>query len=184
MTDTMDLGRGFARGDELALRRVYERYSGPMFAIAMGQLGDRSLAEEAVQRAFIQAWQAAGSFDTTRELGPWLYQIVRRCAVDVHRSHRKQQPTSSLDEVPDSTVAQDAISADQLWITWTVRAAVDDLEPWQRDVVHLAYFEDLGYSEIAARLGIAVGTVKSRVFRAHRRLAELLLPHVPHMLGR
>lgn len=179
MTATMHepLETRFQRGDQTAMTELYRRYSGPMFVTALGLLGDRELAADAVQRAFVQAWQAADGFDPGRELRPWLYAITRRAAVDVHRRERRgreqlgrQGPTG-----PDATT--DGPSLDRIWRAWQVRTALDRLPPDERRVLRLAYFGGYSQREIATALGLAVGTVKSRTARAQRHLT-VLLDHV------
>ena len=76
---------GFRTGDESAVRAVYDTYGRLVFSVAMRVLGDRSLAEEATQQTFVQAWRNAAQFDGDREMGPWLATIVRRVAIDIHR---------------------------------------------------------------------------------------------------
>ncbi|WP_188193205.1 RNA polymerase sigma factor [Nonomuraea sp. SYSU D8015] len=165
--DDQTLRLRFQAGDDTALRQVWERYGGALFATALNLLGDPGLAEEAVQDALVRMWRSAGNFDASRELAPWLYQIVRRCAVDVHRRHNRRPATAPLPELPIEAEPAD----DRLWL---VRAAVRELEPAQREVVELMYFQGLGHQAVADRLGIPVGTVKSRASRACRRLADQL----------
>jgi hypothetical protein len=73
----------FAAGDEDAVRTIYRAYGRLVFAVAYKVLGDRGLAEDATQQAFLQAWRAAASFEPSKELGPWLATIARRAAIDV-----------------------------------------------------------------------------------------------------
>ena len=77
MLDQAEASR-FRDGDPDAVRGVYRAYRGLVFAVAYKILGDRRVAEEATQQAFVQAWRAAGDHDLTRELGPWLAVIARR----------------------------------------------------------------------------------------------------------
>jgi RNA polymerase sigma factor (sigma-70 family) len=84
MLDQGGAGR-FRDGDPDAVRAVYRDYGGLAFAVAYDMLGDRRLAEEATQQAFVQAWRRAGDYDLTQELGPWLAVITRRAAIDILR---------------------------------------------------------------------------------------------------
>src|SRR6516165_2383147 len=77
--------RRFRDGDSDAVRAVYRSYGRLVYAVAYKVLGDRGLAEEATQQAFLKAWRAAASFEPSKELGPWLATIARRAAIDVHR---------------------------------------------------------------------------------------------------
>jgi RNA polymerase sigma-70 factor (ECF subfamily) len=170
MDDDTELNTRFALGDEAAVRAVYQRYGGAMFAVAMSMLRDRDRAAECVQQAFVKAWRSSRSFDATRDLRPWLATITRRVAVDIYR-HEARGRTESRADVDDSVVP---LAFERTWEAFEVRAALDQLPGEEREVVRLAHFDGLTHSEIADRLGVPVGTVKSRSFRAHRRLAGLL----------
>jgi RNA polymerase sigma factor (sigma-70 family) len=165
----------FRRGDDHAVRAMYAGYGRLVFAVAHRVLGDRSLADEATQQTFVQAWRAASSFDVDRDPAPWLATIARRVAIDIQRREQRR-PATPLDDAPsgDSSMVTAAPSAEQLWETWEVRAAIESLVPDERVVVQLQHLEGFTHQEIADRLGIAVGTVKSRSFRAHRTLATRL----------
>lgn len=139
-----------------------------MAALAYRLLGDRELADEAVQLSFVRAWRAAHRFDPVRELRPWLYSITRRAAIDVWRGERPHLAAVPMtdDDFPAGEPAPEAVSR--------VRTALDRLPFEERDVLRLAYFEDLTHREIAERLDIPVGTVGTRASRAKRRMAALL----------
>jgi RNA polymerase sigma-70 factor, ECF subfamily len=170
------LGRRFATGDTEALREVYTSYGGPMLTAALHHLaGDHRLAEEAVQSAMLKAWRAAPTFDTSRPLAPWLYAIVRHCAIDLRRHEHRRRRTAQ--ETADEELTAEQIDACESAATaWTVRAALDRLPAKQHSVLRLMYFEGLTQGEIAARLGIPLGTVKTRAARGHHRLRDLLSP--------
>ena len=166
-----DLRRRFAAGEESAFAEVYRRYSGPMYAVALQAVGGRELAADVVQQAFLQAWRAAGSYSPDVDMGPWLFTITRRAAIDAYRRERRHSAVSWDDDV-DPPVA--GPSLESAWETWEVRRALGDLPAEERDVVRLAYHEGLTQSQTAQRLGVPLGTVKSRTQRAHRRLSGLL----------
>jgi RNA polymerase sigma factor (sigma-70 family) len=166
---------GFRAGDPSSTQAVYRAYSGLVVGVAHRVLGDRSLAEEAAQQAFVQAWRAAPTFDPSRALGPWLATIARRVAIDIHRREavRSHRSIEELDG-PDLRVLALADGAERAFDAGLVRSAVDDLPADERAVVRLQHLDGLTQVEIAARLGIPLGTVKSRSSRAHRRLASSL----------
>ena len=170
-----DVLAGFAAGDPEAVRAVYKAYGRLVYAVAYKLLGDQGLAEEATQQAFVQAWRAAGSYDPAREVGPWLATIARRTAIDIHRREARGRH-GSLDgaDPGDQALISLPPSAEQVYDVWEVRRAIDALDPRDAELVRLQHFEDLTHAQIAERLGIPVGTVKSRSFRVHRRLAGLL----------
>jgi RNA polymerase sigma factor (sigma-70 family) len=166
---------GFRAGDDDAVREVYRAYSGLVYAVAIRVLRDRGLADEATQQSFLQAWRSAGRFEENRDLGPWLVTIARRVAIDIYRREARR-PTTNLD---DAGVGHPALvslppSEDQAWQVWQVRQAIDSLSPDERQIVQLQHLDGYTQSEIAERLGIALGTVKSRSFRAHKTLAVRL----------
>jgi RNA polymerase sigma factor (sigma-70 family) len=169
MTDR-ELADRFPSGSDEIVRAVYRRFGGPVYTVAMSILGDAGRAADVVQATFVNAWQAAHRFDPSRELGPWLYTIARRQAIDAYRRERRSEPTdpSELDivELPPSL--------EQAWEAWQVRLALEELPVDERDVVRLSWYDGLAHPEIAERLGVPIGTVKSRSFRAHKRLASLL----------
>lgn len=169
--DDRALVDAFRRGDEEAVRTVYQRHSRAVMTVAMSILGDRHLAAEAVQLTFLKAWRAAGSFDPDRRLAPWLYAIARRTAIDLHRSERR--PTrSDHDELVELPVAGPDVT--DTWEAWEIRVAIDQLDDDEQIVVRLAHFDGLTHAQIAEQLDVPVGTVKSRSHRAHQRLARLL----------
>jgi RNA polymerase sigma-70 factor (ECF subfamily) len=166
---------GFRAGDPEAVRAVYQAYGRLVFAVAHRILGDRQLAEDATQETFVKAWRAAASFDPTRDPGPWLATIARRVAIDLQRREARRSH-GNLDEVPPTNPALVTLpdSAASAYDVWEVRRALGDLPAEEREVVRLQHLEGLTHVEIAERMGIPVGTVKSRSARAYRRLAGWL----------
>lgn len=170
--DDAELAKRFASGDRDMLRDVYQRYGRLVYSVAYKVLGDVGLAEDATQQTFVQAWRAAGSFDPSRPLSTWLAAISRRAAIDVYRRERRHA-TVDLD-AGGSALASAPPSTDQMSDVWEVRKALETLPEQDRELIRLQHFNELTHTEIAARLAIPVGTVKSRSFRAHRRLADRL----------
>jgi len=166
-----DVVQAFRAGDVEALGAVYDRYSRPVWSVAMSVLHDRALAEDAAQETFLRAWRAASSYDPARPMGPWLFTIARRTAIDVHRRETRPTQGGHADE-QDAVVTMPGI--ERAWDAWQVRAALAELPPDERDVVRMSHFEDMSHREIAEALAVPVGTVKSRSHRAHRRLATRL----------
>jgi RNA polymerase sigma-70 factor (ECF subfamily) len=174
-----------ARGDELpaatlqrfrekdpdALGEVYDRYRRAVWAVALSITRADHLAQEAVQEIFIRAWNAAATYDPTRDLGPWLMTIARHASLDLIR--RELRPTRGGHEAETDVVVEET-GIDEVWLSWEIQEALRRLSDDEREIVRLSFFEDLTQVQVAARLGLPLGTVKSRSHRAHRRLAELL----------
>ena len=169
-TDDRELAHRFSSGDDESVRAVYERYGRAVHTVAYSIVRDSATAADVVQATFVKAWRAAGTFDPERDLGPWLYTIARRQAIDTLRRERRIEPAEP--EVID--VVEPPPSLESAWEAWEVRLAVDQLPDDEREVVRLAWFVGLSHPEIADQLAVPVGTVKSRSHRAHKRLASLL----------
>ena len=168
--DEADL-RLFAAGDEGALGRIYYRYYGPMLVVALRTVGRHDLAADIVQQAFLQAWRSAASLAPGTPIAPWLFTITTRCAIDLWRKESRQEP---VDPSSPTFAASVPPGTDGLWEAWQVRRALARLDPGERELIRLAYFDQLSQSEIATRLGMPLGTVKSRTRRGQAHLAELL----------
>ena len=158
----------FVRRDPDAVRSLYHEYGRLVYAVALRILRRPELAEEATQQTFVRAWQAADRFDVGRDPGPWLATIARRIAIDVHRYEARREA------LPFGAVEPAAPDGTPLELVWDVRRAIDALPDDEATVLRLQHLEGLSQAEIAEQLGLALGTVKSRSFRAHRKLATRL----------
>jgi len=169
------LSARFRDGDPDAVRAAYSAYGRLVYAVAYSVLAERGLAEEATQQTFVKAWRSAASVDPARDLGPWLATIARRVAIDIYRreTHRAANPLEAVPADHPALVSL-PVAVEDAYEIWEVRRAVSHLPGEEREVVRAQHFEGLTHEQIAARLGIPVGTVKSRSFRAHRRLASEL----------
>ena len=159
-----------ARNDDDAARRLYRKYRMELFRFGVHVLNDQGLAEEMVQETFIKFCQRAGSYDAAR--GPvraWLFTIARSAAIDIARrpSSRPLLPVEDFQLPPQYDTVDEALTV------LTVDQALDKLPSIYGDVMRLVR-DDLTQAEIAERLGIPVGTVKSRTAKAADTLrAEL-----------
>ena len=169
-----ELASWFASGDADSVRVVYQTYGRLVFAIAFRVLGDTGLAEDATQQTFVQAWRAAGSYDPSRALAAWLTTIAKRVAIDVHRRERRHRNLVNIDTSDSASLVTLPPSAEQINDVAEVRRALDELPPSERDLIRMQHFGELSQAEIANKLEIPLGTVRSRTFRAHRRLASIL----------
>ena len=130
---------GFAAGDPDAVRAVYGDYGGLVYAVAYKTLGDRDLAEEATQQAFVQAWRASGSYDPAREMGSWLATIARRAAIDVYRREARRSHGSLDDADPaDPALVTLPPSIDRVYDVWEVRRAIGTLDPDDAELVRFS----------------------------------------------
>jgi len=167
-----ELAERLAGGDKDAVRDLYREYGRLVFTVANRILGDRGLAEEATQQAFVKLWQAAATVDGDRDIRPLLCTITRRVAYDISGRERRR-PWTELNEAT-APAPTEGNGIERAWTTWRVRAALDRLPAEEAEVMRLQHQQGMTHSEIADQLGTPVGTVKSRSHRAHTRLARLL----------
>jgi RNA polymerase sigma-70 factor, ECF subfamily len=173
-TDTTDeqLVARMIGGDQDALASLYDRRRSVVFALALRILRDRAEAEEALADVFHQAWRHAAAFDPGRgTVIGWLFNLCRSRAIDRVRARgRRDAGLAQMTRAEEGTrVAGAAASvgpeeaADVAVKRRMVGAALGSLSAAQRAAIELAYFEGLSHSEIAARLGEPLGTVKTRI---------------------
>jgi RNA polymerase sigma-70 factor, ECF subfamily len=166
-----ELIRQCQRGDGAAFRRLYERHAHLALRTAYGVLHDRALAEDAVQEAFVRAFNNIAKFDAERSFGPWLTRIVVNEAIRLTQWRRKGGDPTAND------IHQIAAEDPEREITQSERRrllqeSVADLPPDLSALVVLKYFRDLSDPEIARTMECPVGTVKSRLARARAMLKE------------
>ena len=172
-----------ARGDENALRSLYERYGKIVYSVSYRVTADAQLAEECTQDVFVRVWRRAREFDSSRaKVSTWLFAITRNRAIELWRSRARQlarvdarpfdDPDAAAGTVdagaPDP--AELAAAADE---AVRVAKALAELPPEQVEALQLAYFDGLSHSEIAQHLGLPLGTVKGRIRLALRQLRGL-----------
>jgi len=159
-----------ASGDRGALASLYDRHSGVLLGLAMRIVRDRREAEDLLHDVFLEAWRSAKDFDPKRgRVRTWLAIRMRSRALDHQKSARvsRNAGDAGLDMMVDD---REHASPDH---------ALADLGPEQRRVLELAYFEGLSCTEIAARVSIPVGTVKSRIAAGLDRLRNGLSRRSP-----
>jgi RNA polymerase sigma-70 factor, ECF subfamily len=148
-------------GDEGAMETIFRRFSGPIYSVALRVLHDTGQAEDVMQEIFLQLWRNPQVFVQGRgSLGAWLVVVARNRAIDLLR---RRKPTDSVDDVVLASSFNVADEAERNALMEKVRGVLSTLPAEQRKSVELAYFEGLSHSEIAARTGDPLGTVKTRI---------------------
>jgi RNA polymerase sigma-70 factor (ECF subfamily) len=180
-----DLVRRVQQGDSSAFGELVLRYQDRIYTVCLRQLGERTLAEEVAQDVFLSAFRALGNFRGDAKLSTWLFRIaINQCKnkrlYNRRRAHGRHEPLDG-EPHPDRPARQLAhpergpdagvhrSEAERL-----LAEALQELEPDYRSIIVLRDIEDLAYDDIAEALGIARGTVKSRLHRARAQLARLL----------
>jgi RNA polymerase sigma-70 factor (ECF subfamily) len=163
-----------ARSEQSALAELYDRYGRPAYGLALRVLRDESLAEDAVQDAFLAVWRTAARFVPEKgKASTWILTVVHRRAVDVVRREQRRR-TDSLEQAPEPGAGG---ADEEAWLRLQrerVQAALRQLPDQQREALELAYYGGFTQSELAERLGQPIGTIKSRMFTGLTRLRELL----------
>ena len=164
-----------AGSDEQALAELYDRFGGVAYGLALRVLRDDSLAQDAVQEAFLAVWRTADRFLAERaKASTWILTLVHRRAVDLVRrqERRRGEPLESVPEpVASEQVEEQATIRFQRQV---VQEALRRLPPEQREALELGYYAGLTQSELAERLGQPLGTIKSRMFTGLTRLRDQL----------
>jgi RNA polymerase sigma-70 factor (ECF subfamily) len=169
---------GMARGDHGALSELYDRHGRLVYSLALRVLRDQGDAEDVVQEVFSQAWRQASRYESTR--GPvvaWLMNLARSRAIDRLRSRRARPETGGNDVEADRVLDLAPPIDEQLALSdqaEQIRAAVEQLSLVQRVAIELAFYEGLTHVEIAERLELPLGTVKTRIRQGLSKLKERL----------
>jgi RNA polymerase sigma-70 factor (ECF subfamily) len=170
-----DLVQRVADGDERALGELYDRHGRTAYGLALRILRDPGLAEDAVQEAFVGVWRSAARFQAERgSARSWILTLVHHRAVDAVRREERSRSAHDLVE-PDASWSESAEDAASLRAEQqTIQRALELLPSSQRLLLELAYYGGLTQRELAGRLELPLGTVKSRTHAALARLHALL----------
>jgi RNA polymerase sigma-70 factor, ECF subfamily len=167
-----DLVTQVAAGDIGApMAELYRRYAGRIYRFGLNLLGDAGLADELVQECFVRLWRTAGRFDLSRgTVGAYMFVMGRSIAADL----RKRPSSRPLMLVDEAQIPAQPDGVDQILETLMMRDALDSLSAAHREVLILVHAEGLTQSQIAERLGLPLGTVKTRMYHGLRALRAAL----------
>ena len=172
-SDEMLVAR-IADGDRLAMQTLFARYRTPVYRWLLRLVGNETVAEDLLSDVFLDVWRQAGRFQARSAVSTWLLAIARFKALSARRGRKN----ADLDETIEATVADSADnpevvlqkkSRDQF-----VRTALTTLSPEHREIIDLVYYHDKSVDECAQILGVPSGTVKTRMFYARKKLAEMV----------
>jgi len=177
--DVLHLGRRFAGGEEAALGEAYDRWSALVHTLALRSLGSRPDAEDVTQQVFVSAWRGRHRYDPDRaRLPAWLVGITRHAIADAHearsRARRSEEAVTRQvaanppDRPEDRPIAERV--ADRIVIEDELLRITDPA----RTILRLAFYEELSHTQIAHRLDLPLGTVKSHIRRSLTRLRDRL----------
>jgi RNA polymerase sigma-70 factor (ECF subfamily) len=174
---TQTVEKSFARGDDAALAEAYSRWGGLVYSLALRCLGDHEDAGDVTQQVFVKAWRSRERYSpATAPLSAWLVGIARHAIADQQAARSRVRSITSrvgAQYTPDSAESDVDAVADRLLLA----AELDGLEETPREVMRLAFFDGLTHAQIAAHLGLPLGTVKSHIRRSLERLRSRLEAH-------
>jgi RNA polymerase sigma-70 factor, ECF subfamily len=148
-------------GDQNAMGALYDRYSSLVYAVGLRVLANSAAAEDLLQEVFMQLWSNPARFDASRgSLGAWLAVIARNRAIDAVRKRRYE---SDIEDIVVSVEPDLASEADRSRAAKNVRDVLNGMHPVQRQALEMAFFEGLTHTEIAAKTGEPLGTIKTRI---------------------
>jgi RNA polymerase sigma-70 factor (ECF subfamily) len=164
-------------GDRSALQTVYRLTSAKLFGVALRILGERSDAEDVLQEVYVTVWRKAADFDADRASPmTWLIAIARNRAIDrlrATRHSRHMDPIEQADDVPDRAAPADA-ALESAQDNVRLHGCLDGLAVHERGALRGAFFDGNTYEELAARMSVPLGTMKSWIRRAMIKLKACL----------
>jgi RNA polymerase sigma-70 factor, ECF subfamily len=179
--DDTHLIRQIANGRESAVEALYDRYNRLVFSVALAVVGDRAVAEEVTLDVFVHVWRGAKTYDAGRaKVSTWLVAITRHHAIDVLRWQGSRVDSKSLliDDMPlknDPDLPDPEEQAELSMERKQVQGAISQLPSDQRQALFLAFFKGYSHQQIAELLKQPLGTVKTRIRLAMRKLRQLLI---------
>lgn len=163
-----------ARGEERALAQFYDAFHGRVYAFALRLVHEPADAAEVLNEVMLEVWRRAAAFEGRSRALTWVLGIAHHKSIDRVRARRP----GGVDDAVLASVADDAPPAAEVLARLEdgarVRACLEQLSEAHRQVLHLAFFDDLPYPEIAKVVGVPLGTVKTRVFHAKQLLKQCL----------
>jgi RNA polymerase sigma-70 factor (ECF subfamily) len=167
-----------AKGQQDAFDTLYRKYETRLFHYVLNLIRDANAAEDVLAEAMLAIWHGAKSFRGEAQVSTWMFGIARHKALDASRQQQRDgRRTTPLDDALQIEDPQDGPveHAMQQATAAYILKALSQLSDDHREVLHLAFYEDLSYQEIAELVGIPVNTVKTRVFYAKKALKEILV---------
>ena len=172
-SDDMLVAR-IGEGDRLAMQTLFARHRTPVYRWLLRFVGNETLAEDLVSDVFLDVWRQASRFEGRSSVSTWLMAIARFKAI----SARRRRTDAELDESVEFTVADTAddpaVVLEKKNRDEMLRAALTRLSAEHKEIIDLVYYHEKSVDECAQIIGVPSGTVKTRMFYARRKLAELV----------
>jgi RNA polymerase sigma-70 factor (ECF subfamily) len=172
-SDEVLIGR-IASGDRLAMQVLFARHHVRVYRFVLRLVRDESTAEDLISEVFLDVWRQAGRFEGRSAVSTWMLSIARFKALSALR----RRPDEELDEEAAQAIEDPsddpAVSLEKKDKSAAIRACLEKLSADHREIIDLVYYHEKSVEEVALIVGIPENTVKTRMFYARKRLAELL----------
>ena len=169
----IELIKAFQGGNSDALSHLLRRRKTWLYNVAKRAVSDPQVAEDGLQEALVQIWKGAKEFRGESQVTTWMYQIVFRCCIDVVRKENVRK-ADALPEDSENLIGSSTGFESQIADKLLIHGALAELEAGHREVLELVWLKELSHEEASERLGVPIGTVKSRASRAQARLKEVI----------
>lgn len=169
----IELIKAFQGGNSDALSHLLKRRKTWLYNVAKRAVSDPQIAEDGLQEALVQIWKGAKEFRGESQVTTWMYQIVFRCCIDVVRKENVRK-ADALPEDSENLIGSSTGFESQIADKLLIHGALAELEAGHREVLELVWLKELSHEEASERLGVPIGTVKSRASRAQARLKEVI----------
>ncbi len=162
-----------AAGDEKAMQRFFNLYANNVYRYVLSRCGDNNLASDILNLVMLEVWRQADAFQARSKVTTWLIGIARHKLIDHYRKEKRHVHDELNETIPDGApVSEQLVNAAQN-AKW-VKHCLENIGRTQREIIHLAFYADMAYPEIAEIIECPVGTVKSRMFHARQALRNCL----------
>jgi RNA polymerase sigma-70 factor, ECF subfamily len=172
-TSDRDLLNKIAAGDRLAMRTLYGRHNVRVFRFVLRLIGDESKAEDVVSEVFFDVWRQAGRFEGRSQVSTWILAIARYKAISVLRQRQEEAIEDEVVEAVADESDNPQAALEKKDTGTLLKKCLQQLSPEHREIIDLVYYHEKSVDEAAAIVGVPRNTVKTRMFYARKRIAEL-----------
>lgn len=164
---------GIVAGDEKAMRQFFNLYANDVYRYVMSRCADSNLAGDILNLVMLEVWRQADAFQARSKVTTWLIGIARHKLIDHYRREKRHVHDELNETIPDNAPVSEQLVGAAQNAKW-VKHCLDNIGRTQREIIHLAFYADMAYPEIAEIIECPVGTVKSRMFHAREALRRCL----------
>jgi RNA polymerase sigma-70 factor, ECF subfamily len=172
-SDEVLIGR-IATGDRLAMQVLFARHHVRVYRFVLRLVRDESVAEDLISEVFLDVWRQAGRFEGRSQVSTWLLAIARFKSLSALRRRPDEELDDEAAEAIEDTSDNPEVALDKKDKSAAIRKCLEKLSAEHREIIDLVYYHEKSVEEVAKIVGIPENTVKTRMFYARKRLAELL----------